>query len=72
MKHYKVDLQRSKIVRILILQITDTFMISVFGWPDRNTGFDQSEHALYTCYFITFFTKHNCYVSTSFNNFDGI
>ena len=34
MKHYKVDLQRSKIVRILILQITDTFMISVFGWPD--------------------------------------
>ena len=27
-------------------------MISVFGWPDPNTGFDQSEHALYTCYFI--------------------
>ena len=26
-------------------------MISVFGWPDPNTGFDQSEHALYTCYF---------------------
>jgi hypothetical protein len=24
----------------------------VFGWPDPNTGFDQSEHALYTCYFI--------------------
>ena len=28
-------------------------MISVFGWHDSNTGFDQSEHALYTCYFIT-------------------
>ena len=28
-------------------------MISVFGWPDPNTGFNQSEHALYTCYFIT-------------------
>ena len=27
-------------------------MIFVFGWPDPNTGFDQSEHALYTCYFI--------------------
>ena len=27
-------------------------MISVFGWPDPNTGFDQSEHALYTCYFL--------------------
>ena len=27
-------------------------MISVFGWPDPNTGFDQSEHALYACYFI--------------------
>ena len=27
-------------------------MISVFRWPDPNTGFDQSEHALYTCYFI--------------------
>ena len=27
-------------------------MISVFGWPDPNTGFDQSEHASYTCYFI--------------------
>ena len=24
----------------------------MFGWPDPNTGFDQSEHALYTCYFI--------------------
>jgi hypothetical protein len=24
----------------------------VFGWPDPNTGFDQSEHALYTSYFI--------------------
>ena len=28
-------------------------MISVFGWPDPNTGLNQSEHALYTCYFIT-------------------
>jgi hypothetical protein len=30
------------------------FMVSVFGRPDPNTGFDQSEHALYrpTCYFI--------------------
>jgi hypothetical protein len=27
-------------------------MVSVFGWPDPNTCFDQSEHALYTCYFI--------------------
>ena len=27
-------------------------MIFVFGWPDPNTGFDQSEHALYACYFI--------------------
>ena len=24
----------------------------MFGWPDPNTGFDQSEHALYTRYFI--------------------
>jgi hypothetical protein len=32
------------------------FMVSVFGWPDPNTGFNQSEHALYTCYFITPFT----------------
>jgi hypothetical protein len=32
-------------------------MVSVFGWPDPNTGFDQSEHALYTCYFIMLFTK---------------
>ena len=24
----------------------------MFGWLDPNTGFDQSEHALYTCYFI--------------------
>jgi hypothetical protein len=30
------------------------FMVSVFGWPDPNTGFDQSEHALYTCYFIIY------------------
>ena len=30
-------------------------MISVFGWPDPNTGFNQSEHALYTCYFIIIF-----------------
>ena len=41
-------------------------MISVFGWPDRNTGFDQSEHALYTCYFIILFSKHNYNVSVSF------
>ena len=27
-------------------------MISVFGWPDPNTAFDQSEHAFYTCYYI--------------------
>ena len=32
-------------------------MISEFGWPDPNTGFDQSEHALYTCYFISLITK---------------
>ena len=30
-------------------------MISVFGWPDPNTGFNQSEHALYICYFITLY-----------------
>ena len=30
-------------------------MISVFGWPNPNTGFDQSEHSLYTCYFINTF-----------------
>ena len=29
--------------------------ISVFGWPDPNTAFGQSEHALYTCYFINIF-----------------
>jgi hypothetical protein len=27
----------------------------VFGWLDPNTGFDQSEHALYTCYFTKVF-----------------
>ena len=32
------------------------FQISRAGWPDPNTGFDQSEHALYTCYFIIEFT----------------
>jgi hypothetical protein len=26
----------------------------VFGWPDPNMGFDQSEHVLYTCYFIKY------------------
>ena len=31
-------------------------MISVFGWPDPNTGFNQSEYELYTCYFITSIT----------------
>ena len=31
-------------------------MVSVFGWPDPNTGFDQSEHALYTRYFIMQYT----------------
>ena len=41
-------------------------MISLFGWPDPNTGFDQSEHALYTCYFIILLTKHNYNVSGSF------
>jgi hypothetical protein len=35
----------------------------VFGWPDPNTGFDQSEHALYTCYFIT-----TCNKSVELNN----
>ena len=33
-------------------------MISVFGWPDPNTGSDQSEHALYTCYFIKCFISY--------------
>ena len=28
------------------------FMVSGFGWPVANTGFEQSEYALYTCYFI--------------------
>jgi hypothetical protein len=32
-------------------------MVSVFGWPDPNTGFDQSDHALYTCYFIIIIIK---------------
>ena len=34
-------------------------MISMFGWPDPNMGFDQSEHALYTCYFIIVFHLHH-------------
>jgi hypothetical protein len=34
-----------------------SFKISVFGWPDPNTGFDQSEHALYTCYFVNAIPK---------------
>jgi hypothetical protein len=29
----------------------------VFGWPDPNTGFDQSEHALYTGYFIIYSSR---------------
>ena len=33
-------------------------MISVFGWPDPNTGFNQSEHALYTCYFVLIAVTH--------------
>jgi hypothetical protein len=42
----------------------------VFGWPDPNTGFDQSEHALYTCYFIKmlytcYFTKYPSYPTIS-------
>ena len=32
------------------------FMVSVFGWPDPNTAFGQSEHALYSCYFILLFS----------------
>jgi hypothetical protein len=44
----------------------------VFGWPDPNTGFDQSEHALYTCYFIinkykTFSVLIYSYINTSGN-----
>ena len=27
-------------------------MVSVFGWPDPNMAFGQSEHTLHTCYFI--------------------
>ena len=37
-------------------------MISVFGWPDPNRGFDQSEHALYTCYFISSITTVVMYI----------
>ena len=36
-------------------------MISVFGWPDPNTAFDQSEHALYTCYFIIYLAQFNVF-----------
>ena len=39
-------------------------MISVFGWPDPNTGFDQSEHALYTCYFTKICPKFEGSLST--------
>ena len=43
-------------------------MISVFGWPDPNTSFNQSEHALYTCYFITLitcFSSKKCLILTT-------
>ena len=31
---------------------------NVFGWPDPNTTFGQSEHVLYTCYFIMGCSKY--------------
>jgi hypothetical protein len=37
----------------LVLNIQLLYGFRVWIWPDPNTGFDQSEHALYTCYFIT-------------------
>ena len=41
-------------------------MISVFGWPDPNMGFDQSEHALYSCYFIkAIYTAKNAQIATN-------
>ena len=42
-------------------------MIPVFGWPDPNTGFDQSEHAL--CYFIIENEFKQCvYLDTNSNS----
>ena len=46
-------------------------MISVFGWPDPNTAFDQPEHALYTCYFMNKFPKqceNQCSRSSLYNS----
>ena len=36
----------------MFLKNAKAVLISVFGWPDPNTAFGQSEHALYTCYSI--------------------
>ena len=41
-------------------------MISVFGWPDPNMGFNQSKHALYTCYFINIFLLQLSYCFIKF------
>ena len=47
-------------------------MISVFGWPDPNMGFDQSEHALYTCYFIKNISLFNGTFEQNFHNSDFV
>ena len=43
----------------------------MFGWPDPNTGFDQSEHALYTSYFIIIVTGNFSSVLTMFQHKAG-
>ena len=35
--------------------LVSNFMISVCAWPESYTAFDQSEHALYACYFTQLF-----------------
>ena len=61
----KIDLSvlLFQVMKEPISSLTNYFMVSVFGWPDPNTGLDQSEHALYTCYFISTF-DYNTYTGT--------
>ena len=51
-----LSLKVLKILRILILQSIYDFRVWM-AWSKH--GFDQSEHALYTCYFMITFTKQN-------------
>ena len=40
----------------------------MFGWPDPNTGnFNQSEHVLYTCYFIKVISMFKGITDSVFN-----